>query len=188
MLFFSSTSVYSWLKLLSQSEIILSFPRVCIDPRKHGLKAHQWVFVLNSLLHWAFTSANVTTGIFRLFLALTKVKRGFLKIYIYPAAVYSLLKSWERKKNALWCPSYCSEKSHIQFLLDWNCFVNPQSHELAYRYKAGSDCDCRWGEDRSGGCCSWSYSKKKKKTPHCNSILTSVRLGFSAGCAYSSQI
>lgn len=24
--------------------------------------------------------------------------------------------------------------------------------------------------------------------PHCNSILTSVRLGFSAGCAYSSQI
>lgn len=83
MLFFSSTSVYSWLKLLSQSEIILSFPRVCIDPRKHGLKAHQWVFVLNSLLHWAFTSANVTTGIFRLFLALTKVKRGFLKIYIY---------------------------------------------------------------------------------------------------------
>lgn len=95
-----------------------------------------------------------------------KWKEVFKKyIYIYPAAVYSLLKSWERKKNALWCPSYCSEKSHIQFLLDWNCFVNPQSHELAYRYKAGSDCDCRWGEDRSGGCCSWSYSKEKKKTP-----------------------
>lgn len=30
--------------------------------------------------------------------------------------------------------------------------------------------------------------QKRKKNPHCNSILTSVRLGFSAGCAYSSQI
>lgn len=33
-----------------------------------------------------------------------------------------------------------------------------------------------------------AIQKKPKKKKRCNSILTSVRLGFSAGCAYSSQI
>lgn len=189
MLFFSSTSVYSWLKLLSQSEIILSFPRVCIDPRKHGLKAHQWVFVLNSLLHWAFTSANVTTGIFRLFLALTKVKRGFLKIYIYISSrslfTFKILR--EKKKRSVMPKLLFREITHP--VLAWlELFCKPSKPWTCLQIQSWQWLWLSLGRGQKWRLLQLELFKKEKKKPHCNSILTSVRLGFSAGCAYSSQI
>lgn len=93
-----SISIYCWLKLLSQPEINLSFPWVCIDPQKHSLTAHQCVFILSSLLHWAFTSVNVTAGTLGLFHVLTRMESGTKK-KSFPGTDGSLIG---KKREKIW--------------------------------------------------------------------------------------